>query len=153
MKALLVEDDEHKRVGIEQALREHGEATEVIVATSLYDAINALDIGPFDLVVLDMAIPSHPTAPGEGSPVSFLTGGLDVLLELSVRKRSDRCIIITQFPEIEISQVFYPISQATLAIKEQLDYEVIDCIAYTGESESWLHQFRSLLKAHEHSCT
>lgn len=153
MKTLLVEDDEHKRIGIEQALRNCREAVDVFVAVSLYDAINALDIGPFDLVVLDMAIPSHPTAPGEGSPVSFLTGGLDVLLELSARERSDRCIIITQFPEIEISQVFYPVSQATAAIKEQLDYVVIDCIAYTGESESWLYQFRTLLKAHGYSCT
>lgn len=153
MKVLLVEDDEHKRVGIEQALRDCRGSVEVFVAASLYDAINSLDIGPFDLVVLDMAIPSHPTAPGEGSPVSFLTGGLDVLLELSARGRSDRCIIITQFPEIEISQVFYQVSQATAAIKEQLDYEVIDCIAYTSENEGWLHQFRTLLDAHGYSCT
>lgn len=153
MKILLVEDDEHKRVGIEQALRGCGNSVDIHIAESLYDAIHALDIGPFDLVVLDMAIPSHPTAPGEGSPVSFLTGGLDVLLELSVRERSDRCIIITQFPEIEISQVFYPVSYATSAIKDQLDYDVIDCIAYTGESESWLNQFRTLLKAHGYSCT
>lgn len=152
MKVLLVEDDEHKRVGIEQALRDCDSAV-VFVAASLYDAINALDIGPFDLVVLDMAIPSHSTAPGEGSPVSFLTGGLDVLLELSARGRNDPCIIITQFPEVEISQVFYSVMHATAAIKKQLEYEVIDCISYTGESEDWLRQFRVLLKAHGYSCT
>lgn len=50
MKVLLVEDDEHKRVGIEQALRDCRRSVEVFVAASLYDAINSLDIGPFDLV-------------------------------------------------------------------------------------------------------
>ena len=152
MKVLLVEDDEHKRVRIEQALHDCA-PVEVFVAESLYDAINLLDSGPFDLVVLDMAIPSHPTAPGEGSPVSFLTGGLDVLLELSVRGRSDPCIIITQFPEIEISQVFYPVPQAAAAISEQLEYQVIECIAYTSESESWILQFRALLRSNGYSCT
>lgn len=63
--------------------------------------VNALDIGPFDLVVLDMAIPSHPTAPGEGSPVSFLTGGLDVLLELSARNPSSRCMLILSFRRLK----------------------------------------------------
>jgi DNA-binding NarL/FixJ family response regulator len=145
MRVLLVEDDEHKRRGIIAALRICDPQTEVIVAESLYTGIQSIDDVPFDLVVLDMAIPSHPPVPGEGSPVSFNTGGLDVLLELDSRGRSDRCIVITQFPEIEVSRVFYPVDVASEAIEKELGYTVIDCIAYSGHDGDWLDKFSNLL--------
>jgi CheY-like chemotaxis protein len=148
MRILLIEDDEHKRVSIELALAECGNGAQINLADSLYTAIEALDGAPYDLIVLDMAIPSHPPMPGQGSPVSFLTGGLDVLLELDSRGRSDPCVIVTQFPEIEISQVFYSVSNAVPAIKDLLGYEVLDCIAYSGEDGVWLIKFKEILKNH-----
>lgn len=142
---LLVEDDEHKRRSIVAALRQCDPQGEIVVAESLYTGIQSIDSTPFDLVVLDMAIPSHPPVPGEGSPVSFNTGGLDILLELESRGRSDRCIVITQFPEIEISQVFYPVEVAAAAIEKELGYRVIGCIAYSGQDGDWFKQFTDLL--------
>ena len=118
MRVLLVEDDEHKRVSIVSALDACNASVKVEVAESLYTGIDLIGDIEYDLVVLDMAIPSHPLAPGEGSPVSFNTGGLDILLELDSRGRSDRCIVITQFPEIEISQVFYPVEVASAVIEK-----------------------------------
>lgn len=151
MRVLLVEDDEYKRRGIIAALRTCDPQTEVVIAESLYTGIQSIDDIPFDLVVLDMAIPSHPPVPGEGSPVSFNTGGLDVLLELESRGRNDRCIIITQFPEIEVSQIFYPVEAAALAIEKELGYTVIDCIAYSGYDGDWLRKFSDLLEHNGYS--
>lgn len=153
MRVLLVEDDEHKRRSIVSALRAFDQEVSVVVTESLYTGIQAIDDTPFDLVVLDMAIPSHPPVPGEGAPVSFNTGGLDILLELDSRRRDDCCIVITQFPEIEISQIFYPVEEAAAAIKKELGYEVIDCIAYSGEDGDWLKQFSDLLVRHGNSCS
>ena len=153
MRVLLVEDDEHKRRGIIGALRSCDPQTEVVIAESLYTGIQSIDEVPFDLVVLDMAIPSHPPAPGEGSPVSFNTGGLEVLLELDTRGRSDRCIVITQFPEIEISQIFYPVEVAAAAIERELGYKVLACIAYSGHDGDWLNHFTGLLVQNGYSCS
>jgi CheY-like chemotaxis protein len=153
MRVLLVEDDEHKRVSIVSALDACNAPVKVEVAESLYTGIDLIGDAEYDLVVLDMAIPSHPPVPGEGSPVSFNTGGLDILLELDSRGRSDRCIIITQFPEIEISQVFYPVKVAAAVIEKELGYKVIDCIAYSGVDGDWLEQFSDLLKRHGYSCS
>lgn len=153
MRVLLVEDDEHKRRSIVSALRTCDQTTDVVVAESLYTGIQSIDETPFDLVVLDMAIPSHPPVPGEGAPVSFNTGGLDILLELDSRGRNDPCIVITQFPEIEISQVFYPVDEAVNAIERELGYKVIDCIAYSGVDGDWLEQFSNLLKRNGYSCS
>jgi CheY-like chemotaxis protein len=148
MRILLIEDDEHKRVSIESALEKCGPILKIQFADSLFTAIEALDGDPYDLIVLDMAIPSHPPMPGQGSPVSFLTGGLDVLLELESRGRVDPCVIVTQFPEIEISQVFYSVANAVSAIKDLLGYNVLDCIAYSGEDGVWLTKFQEILNNH-----
>ena len=153
MRVLLVEDDEHKMRSIVSALRACDQAVDMVIAESLYTGIQSIDAVPFDLIVLDMAIPSHPPVPGEGSPVSFNTGGLDILLELDSRSRSDPCIVITQFPEIEISQVFHPVGQAAAAIEKELGYKVIDCIAYSGDGGDWLKQFSDLLLRHGYSCS
>lgn len=153
MRILLVEDDEHKRRSIVSALRACNQSFEVVDAESLYTGIQAIDDVPFDLVVLDMAIPSHPPEPGEGSPVSFNTGGLDILLELESRGRSDRCIVITQFPEIEISQIFYPVDVAAAAIEKELGYKVIECVAYSEGGDDWLKQFSGLLVRNGYSCS
>lgn len=153
MRVLLVEDDEHKRVSIVSALDACNVPLEVVIAESLYTGIQSIGEVEYDLVVLDMAIPSHPPVPGEGSPVSFNTGGLDILLELDSRGRNDRCIVITQFPEIEISQVFHPVEDASVAIEKELGYKVIDCIAYSGVDGDWLKQFSDLLIRHGYSCS
>lgn len=153
MRVLLVEDDEHKRRSIVSALRVCNPSVEVVDAESLYTGIQAIDDVPYDLVVLDMAIPSHPLEPGEGSPVSFNTGGLDILLELDSRGRHDRCIVITQFPEIEISQTFYPIEVAAEAIEKELGYKVIECVAYSEDGGDWLKKFSGLLVSHGYSCS
>ena len=153
MRVLLVEDDEHKRVSIVSALHACNVSVEVVIAESLYTGIQSIGEVEYDLVVLDMAIPSHPPVPGEGSPVSFNTGGLDILLELDSRGRTDRCVVITQFPEIEISQVFYPVEVATAAIEKELGYRVIECIAYSGVDGDWLKQFSNLLIRYGYSCS
>jgi CheY-like chemotaxis protein len=153
MRVLLVEDDEHKRVSIVSALDACSASVNILVAESLYTGIDLIGDIEYDLVVLDMAIPSHPPVPGEGSPVSFNTGGLDILLELDSRGRSDRCIVITQFPEIEISQVFYPVEVAAAVIEKELGYKVIDCIAYSDVDGDWLKQFSNLLKRHGYTCS
>jgi CheY-like chemotaxis protein len=145
MRVLLVEDDEHKRRSIISALQECAQSVNVIVAESLHTGIKNIDETPFDLVVLDMAIPSHPLVSGEGAPVPFNTGGLDILLELDSMGRNDPCIVITQFPEIEISQIFYSVEKAAVAIEKELGYKVIDCIAYSGVDGVWLEQFSELL--------
>lgn len=153
MRVLLVEDDEHKRVSIILALAACNTSVETVIAESLYTGIQSIGEVEYDLVVLDMAIPSHPPVPGEGSPVSFNTGGLDILLELDSRGRHDPCIVITQFPEIEISQVFYPVESASAAIEKELGYKVIACIAYSGVDGDWLKHFSNLLIRHGYSCS
>lgn len=148
-KVLIVEDDLHKLDSLTAFIHMHLSNSEIIPATNLQDAIQAIDQQLFDLILIDMAIPSHATVSGGGSPMSLLTGGLEVILELNSLEREDDCIIITQFHEIEICDNNYSINSAKKYIHDLLECEVLDCILYEEGENSWRKQLMGNISVYE----
>lgn len=136
-KILIIEDDEFKANNIRSFILSYYNSHTAEVVSSLVEAIDAIDRYIYALIIIDMSIPSHPLKIGEGSPVSLLTGGIDVLLELNSLERQDPCVIITQYPDIEISGEFYSVIQAKDAIKNKLDCTVLSCIQYKEGDDEW----------------
>jgi len=60
-KVLIVEDDIHKLDSLTAFIHQYLSNSEVMPATNLKDAIEAVDSYLFDLILIDMAIPSHAT--------------------------------------------------------------------------------------------
>lgn len=136
-KILLIEDDGFKAKSLIDFLCSSWIGVSIITAPSLVDAVEAINERVYDLILIDMAIPSHPAILGGGSPMSLLTGGLEVLLELKFLGRLDSCVVITQYPEIEISGTFFSVSEAAKKIRERLNCEVLECIKYSEGSGDW----------------
>lgn len=134
---LIIEDDSFKANSLTEHIQQNVVGAKITIATNLADAVEMVNHNIYELVIVDMAIPSHPTVHGGGSPISLLTGGLDILLELKELDRNDPCIIVTQYPDIEICGDFYPLSKAKEEIKKLLDCDVITCIAYSEGSTDW----------------
>lgn len=134
---LIIEDDSFKANSLIEHIEYIIPDAVISIATNLTDAVEMVNNNIYSLIVLDMAIPSHPTVSGGGSPMSLLTGGLDILLELKELDRDDPCIIVTQYPDIEICENFYPLSKAKEEIKKLLDCDVVTCIAYSEGSAEW----------------
>lgn len=148
-KVLIVEDDIHKLDSLTIFMSNHLLCSEITPAKSLQEAITSIDEEVFDLVLVDMAIPSHAIVQGEGSPISLLNGGLEVILELSSLGRSDDCVIITQFHEIEICSNNYAIQTAKKYISELLECEVLDCILYDEGENLWKKQLLKSISLYE----
>ncbi|UVM51570.1 response regulator [Pseudomonas sp. B21-015] len=134
---LIIEDDSFKANSLTEHIEHVVTGANITIATNLADAIEMVNKNTYTLIIVDMAIPSHPTVYGGGSPMSLLTGGLDILLELRELERDDPCIIVTQYPDIEICGDFYPLSKAKDEIKKLLDCDVVTCIAYSEGSTEW----------------
>jgi CheY-like chemotaxis protein len=147
---LIVEDDEFKEKILCDFLEGVLGPIAIQSCKSLVEAIDSVNRDVFDLIFLDMAIPSHPIVSGGGAPMSFLTGGIEVLLELNALNRKDPCLIVTQYPEIEISGEFYPVSESAAAIKEKLDCEVIACVEFAEGSSSWEKEIKRVLIDNEY---
>jgi len=139
-EVLIIEDDIHKLESLTKFIYRNLVNTTIKSATNLQDAIQLINLNLFNLILIDMAIPSHATISGGGSPMSLLNGGLEVILELSSLDREDDCIIITQFHEVEICSNNYTINQAKDKIWELLECKVLDCILYEEDNILWQTQ-------------
>jgi CheY-like chemotaxis protein len=142
---LIIEDDEFKANNIKELIVSSGIYSEISLVSSLVEAVEAVNKFDFALVLIDMAIPSHPVVSGGGAPMSLLTGGLEVLLELQSVEKSPPCVIITQYPDIEISGEFYTVDQAADEIKNQLGCTVLECIKYVEGNDSWKIALKKVL--------
>lgn len=144
---LIIEDDSFKMDTLVALVRAGTNEVNIHCVTDVASAISAVDQEKFDLIIIDMALPSHPVISGEGSPMSLLTGGLEILFELSSLKRQDNCIIVTQYPEIEIAGQFFSVPEAADAIRQYYSCEVVACLHYPSEEMSeWKDTLTGLLK-------
>lgn len=148
-KILIIEDDIHKLESLCGFTRRHLLNAVIVTATSLNDAIESIDNDVFNLILIDMAIPSHPILPGEGSPIPFLSGGLEVILELSSLGREDDCIIVTQYPEIEVCGNTYKVDNAKENINSLLECNVVECIEYSEGDSSWKKKLKETISVYE----
>lgn len=146
MDILIIEDDDYKLERLKIFASVELENLTISTSESLKEALEAIGKNTFDLIFVDMAIPSHPTIAGQGTPVSFNTGGLEVLMELAAMGRSDPCIIITQYPDIEISGEYIPIGDVKTKLPLLLECEVAACIFYEEDSNTWEAELKKVFR-------
>lgn len=145
MNILVIEDEPAKRELIEQAIKELRPKAAISSGRSVQQAVKHLREAEFDLIVLDIALPSHESKPGGAQPMSQPTGGVEVLLELSYEARPDKVIIVTQYPDIEYDKRLYPLSKARQALAKRLSVNIIDVIYFKARDPAWREQFRKAL--------
>ena len=133
---LLVEDDAFKRRRVIDLIRGHSSASEVVCAVSVSSAMRGLNQNAFDLIILDISLPSHDA--DRGAPaMSLPSGGLEVLLELSFKQRSDPVVILTQYPRIEYEGRSIPVAEAKRAFERDLEVNLLEVIQYEKVSDAW----------------
>jgi CheY-like chemotaxis protein len=97
MRVLLVEDDENKRSQMIRLLREDLAIDDVQIAASYIGGVDRVLKERFDLVVLDMTLPTYEVNADDegGRPRAF--GGRDILLQMKRRGLATPVIVVTQF--------------------------------------------------------
>lgn len=99
MKILLIEDDLYKRDQLEDFLKGCFETLELDIAMSVNSAKKCLQIKSYDLLILDMSLPTFDISAEEsgGRPQNY--GGADILRYLRRKKIATKSIVVTQYEE------------------------------------------------------
>lgn len=143
---LLVEDDAFKQRELEGALLELMPGVEVSVGRSVRQSLSLLAERAYDLIVLDMALPSHEVRPAAAQPMSQPSGGVELLLELSYEERRDPVIIMTQHPEIEFDGRLYTLSQFARAFGKKASANLLGSIYFNVLDSGWRTELRRLVR-------
>lgn len=120
---LLIEDEIHKREELTTYLFEFvGSKMILNTVDSVREAVMAVSKDSFDLIVLDMALPTFTTSDGviDGGLDQAL-GGVEVLRTLRSLRKSANIIIVTQYPDISVGgkRIKLKAAQSVLAAKYQ----------------------------------
>jgi len=147
LKCLIVEDDQFKMEGIRAHLNDIFKgAIDTITCQALASATGLLADHIFDLVIIDMSIHSHEPEAGAGSPLPLSSGGLDVLFEVAHSGNNTPCIILTQYPDIEIESLPIPVNLAGREIFDKFGIEVAGCVRYMENDNRWKADIISILE-------
>ncbi|EOE6858081.1 hypothetical protein ACKS2O_000474 [Cronobacter dublinensis] len=146
IKCLIVEDDQFKMVGICSFLETlFGSKIETYKCQALASATEFLANNQFDLAIIDMSIHSHEPQAGAGSPFPLSSGGLDVLFEIDYTQKNTQCIILTQYPDIDIESLPIPVEDAKDAILDKFNIKVAGCVRYVENDSQWKNEITLIL--------
>lgn len=147
IKCLIVEDDPFKMEGIRSHLRcVFEDRIEIKECQSRASAVALLEEFVFDLAVIDMSIHSHEPKAGVGSPIPLQSGGLEVLFEINYRGTNTHCIILTQYPDIEIESLPIPVEKAKGEILNKFDIVIAGCVRYVENDNKWKDDINLILE-------
>lgn len=145
MKVLIVEDDRFKLDAIRGLANQTPLMRDATSVSSLHDALMALQHGTFDLVILDMAIPSHTSTSGTMDTYSQPVGGLDILLFLASNDRRERIVILTQYPTVEYDRRHVQLNNLVAVLKAGGVSNVIDALLF-DERDNWKGRLLAALR-------
>ncbi len=147
-KILLIEDELHKREELTSCLEDFFEGSAWLEhVDSVHAAFKTVQANDFDLIVLDMALPTFST---DGSATERghdqALGGIEVLRALHSRGVSSKVIIITQYPEITVGGKRLKLGSASDALSKRYNQQIVGGVVYKYKSPSNSSKLRTLLK-------
>lgn len=138
LRILIVEDDEYKIDSICGVLPSQHDCT---IVRSVASAVRAVIDRSFDLIVLDMALPTFEKQDGAASGSSQPQGGVEVIRALKYTENTSRIIIVSQYPGIEVDGEFISLDASVQVLKDRYDIDVVSAVAYDFEDDAWMEEF------------
>jgi len=150
MKVLLVEDEEHKRTELAEFLAGEGIGkNDITVAAGVREAVLSVITTEYDLIVLDMALPTFSKTDKEESDGGFAqaVGGVEVLRALSSVEKMSSIIIVTQYPDIILNGEKIRLEKAPKIISKKYKQNVLGAVLYSFKSPTWQKIFSNYLRS------
>lgn len=149
MNVLLIEDEQHKANDLKRRLLHCGISEKrLCTVSSVRDAVLTVLGSKFDLIVLDMALPTFSGGKdGSGAGgVAQALGGVEVLRALAMGTETAKVIVVTQYPEIVIDGERVRLTSVGKTIQKRYGQEVLGAVLYSYNTPEWEAVFDRLVE-------
>lgn len=147
LKIILVEDDTKKIEDITSFLSKKLNKCELIVRESYQSGIKEILHNDFDVLLLDMSIPTYDKTPIEvGGPYEKF-GGYKILKELARKNRALKTILITMFDDFGESDQSITLNQINSTLLEEFPLHFLGSVFYQSKETKWQDELYPLLLA------
>lgn len=144
---LLIEDEAHKREELSTYLSEFiPQEKSIDVVDSVREAVIAVGIKDYDLLILDMALPTFTIKEGvlDGGLDQAL-GGVEVLRTLNSLGKSTKIIIVTQYPDVSLDGKRIKLKAAQSALTKKYKQDIRGAVLYKYKSSSNRSKIKNIL--------
>lgn len=145
MKLLLVEDDDNKRKQLGQVVSEMWPDAIVTISRSLQSGLRAIRGADFDLVLLDMSLPTYDVGPDEPGGSTHAFGGREFLKELRRFKKPLPVIVVTQFEAFGSGPEMMTLEALEEELRAAFPVNYRGYVYYNATTESWKEQLRTMV--------
>lgn len=136
MKILLVEDEEDKRLQIINFITQNLSNTYTEVK-SFQSARKAIDEDYFDLIILDMSIPTFDVTPSDYGGRSQPFGGEAILYELLRNGINTKVIVVTQFDIFGKGEEEVSLKDLDLRLKKLFENNYLGAVQFSIKYTAW----------------
>jgi CheY-like chemotaxis protein len=147
MRILLVDDDENKRRQIADFIDSKNVFEEIVEARSLQSGLEAIGAGSYDLIVLDMTMPTFDITASEdgGPPLAF--GGRELLRYMVRRNIRASSVVITQFDQFGEGHNILTLEELNKELERTNVNEYYGTIYFNVADESWKAKLNQVIEA------
>lgn len=147
LKIILIEDDTKKIEDITAFAKNRLNPKSFVVRESYQSGIKEILSNDYDLLLLDMSIPTFDKSPIEtGGPYEKF-GGYKVLNEILRKKRPVKTILITMFDDFGESDVSITLNQIDSSLKEEFPSVFLGSVFYHARQNKWEDDLMTLITA------
>ena len=146
MNALIVEDDENKRIQLESFIRKAFPQAMVSIAKSLQSGLRLILLEKYDYVILDMTMPTYDISVEEdgGRPQAY--AGREILRQLDRREIVLPVIVVTQFDRFGEGKETLTLSELDAQLRMQHPHIYMGSVYYNPALEGWKQELSRAIK-------
>lgn len=134
---LFAEDDVHKSKHIREFFASMYPSVVITEVASVKSAMTKLAGGVFDLLLLDMSLPTFDVAAGEGGGRPQGSGGMEILREIERLDYSPLVIVVTQYADFSIDGNWYLLSELREELSAESGDVFIGLVEFDSASADW----------------
>lgn len=148
MRVLLIEDDEYKAKQIIEFLTNtlDKRLKEVILKKAYQSGMDSIVNGFYDLILLDMSMPTFEATPGRPSGRSRPYGGRDILYEMRRKELKIPTIVVTQHKFIEAGVDSLSMAQLDELLKVEFNSMYLGLVYYNASTIDWKDKLFDLIE-------
>ncbi len=143
MEVLIIDDSDFKVTDLESYLKQRFEALRVVAKRSYQSGLKEVLSNGYDLVMLDMSMPTFDTSFQERGHRFRNFAGKEILIEMERKAINAKTIIVTQFDTFPDGT---ELSTLHLEMKRRFQRNYIGSVFYDASVSEWKGDLDGLLK-------
>lgn len=144
MRILLIEDDSNKAEQIASFVSLISPNALMVTRRSYQSGLRDAILDRYDIVLLDMTMPSYEVGPREAGGRERRYAGKEILRQLARRGKRLPVIVITQYEQFEENGEIVTLAELIEELRAAYSENFVDAVFYQAANTSWMDRLRDL---------